>query len=70
MDFEWDAVKELANIRKDKVSFPEAVETFLDPNGLQLVDRKHSRRDDKIRIIGCAEMRRFRRLYNETTKAE
>lgn len=94
MDFEWDAVKELANIIwKHKISFPEAVETFLDPNGLQLVDRKHSRRelrlywvgkssrgkilttwftrrDDKIRIIGCAEMRRFRRLYNETTKAE
>jgi uncharacterized DUF497 family protein len=93
VDFEWDAVKEFINLRKHKVSFAEAVESFLDPNGLQLVDRKHSRRelrlywvgkssrgtilttwftrrDDKIRIIGCAEMRRFRRLYDETTKAE
>lgn len=93
MDFEWDAVKELVNLRKHKVSFTEAVETFLDPNGLQLVDRKHSRREarfywvgkssrekilttwfarrnDKIRIIGCAEIRRFRRLYDERTKTD
>lgn len=93
MDFEWDAVKELVNLRKHKVNFTEAIETFLDPKGLQLVDRKHSRREsrfywvgkssrgkilttwftrrnDKIRIIGCAELRRFRRLYNERTKTD
>ena len=91
MDFEWDAVKELVNLRKHKVSFTEAIETFLDPKGLQLVDRKHSRRErrfywvgkssrgkilttwftrrnDKVRIIGCAQLRRFRSLYNERTK--
>ena len=29
-----------------------------------------TRRGDKIRIIGCAEWRKFRRLYYETTKDE
>ncbi len=93
MDFEWDASKELLNIRKHRVTFVEAVETFLDPSGFQLVDRKHSRmearfywvgksksgrvltiwftrRPDRIRIIGCAEWRAFRRLYHEETQAE
>ena len=92
MEFEWDLSKELINLKKHKVSFPDSVETFFDPNGIQLVDQKHSsreprfywvriskqgrvlttwftRRGDKVRIIGCAEWRRFRRLY-EATQAE
>jgi uncharacterized DUF497 family protein len=93
MEFEWDAIKELANIRKHGVSFSDAVETFFDPNGFQMVDRKHStiegrfywigkmgsnrvlttwftRRGSRIRIIGSAEWRKFRRLYYETTAIE
>ncbi len=42
--FEWDLSKDLANLRKHKVSFLESVETFLDPKGIQLVDQKHSGR--------------------------
>ena len=42
MEFEWDADKELANIRAHKVAFSEAVETFFDAKGFQMVDRKHS----------------------------
>jgi len=82
-----DASKEAANLRKHRVSFAEAVESFFDPNGLLLVDEKHSRAEDrfywvgksssgrvlptrvarrgtKIRIIGSAEWREFRRLYS------
>ena len=93
MEFEWDAAKELANIKKHKVPFSDAVETFFDPNGFQMVDRKHSkaerrfywigktnfdrvlttwftRRGNVIRIIGSAEWRKFRRLYDEATKSE
>jgi uncharacterized DUF497 family protein len=29
-----------------------------------------TKRGQKIRIIGCAEWRKFRRLYNETTQNE
>ena len=93
MEFEWDLSKEWVNVHKHGVDFSEAVETFFDPCGFQLVDVKHSReeqrlywvgkagngrvlttwftrRGQKIRIIGSAEWRRFRRLYDETTKAK
>ncbi len=45
MEFEWDAVKELVNIQKHGVPFADAVETFFDSLGFQMVDRKHSLRD-------------------------
>lgn len=88
MEFEWDASKDADNLRKHRVSFAEAVESFFDPHGLLLVDEKHSgaedrfywvgksssnrvltrrftRRGTRIRIIGSAEWREFRRLYSE-----
>jgi uncharacterized DUF497 family protein len=88
MEFEWDANKEVDNLRRHGVSFAEAVESFFDPRGLLLADEKHStleerfywvgmcasgrvlttrftRRGMKIRIIGSAEWREFRRLYSE-----
>ena len=91
MYFEWVAVKELSNIEKHEVPFVDAVESFFDPHGFQMVDSKHSesekryywvgktkngrilttwftRRDETIRIIGSAEWRKFRRMYDETTK--
>jgi uncharacterized protein len=91
MEFEWDASKDADNLRKHRVSFAEAVESFFDPHGLLLVDEKHSgaedrfywvgksssgrvlttrftRRGTRIRIIGSAEWREFRRLYSEKTE--
>lgn len=41
MDFEWDNSKELENIRKHRVTFAEAVESFRDPRGIKLVDSLH-----------------------------
>lgn len=93
MNFEWDYLKEIENIKKHKINFAEAVETFSDPSGIAFVDKKHSkeeqrfywvgksskgkilttrytRRGSKIRIIGSAEWRKFRRLYYETTKTK
>ena len=93
MEFEWDAGKELTNIRKHKVAFVEAVDTFFDPKGFQMVDKKHSRGESRfywvgkssqgrvlttwftrrglvIRIIGSAEWRQFRRLYDATTETK
>ena len=89
MEFEWDGAKELYNWHKHQVSFIEAVETFMDPHGIQLVDVKHSysekrcywigksrkgrilttrfvRREAKIRIIGSAEWRKFKKIYERT----
>ena len=93
MEFEWDDDKEKSNLAKHKVSFVEAVDTFFDPNGVQLVDKLHSnsekrlhwigksksgkilttyftKRGNTIRIIGCAQWRKFRRFYNEAAKDE
>lgn len=92
MEFEWDASKEIENIKKHGIHFTLATETFFDPKGFQMVDAKHSeqekryywvgktgsgkilttwftRRGSMIRIIGCAEWRKMRKLY-ETTKIE
>ena len=92
MEFEWDSDKEEANLKKHGVTFTEAVDSFFDPRGFQLLDLAHSkgekryywvgktksgrvlttyltRRGKKIRIIGSAEWRKFRRMY-ETAKDE
>jgi len=93
MNFEWDDKKATSNLKKHGVSFTEAIESFFDPHGLQLIDTSHSdetekryywvgksnqervittyltKRGDKIRIIGSAEWRKFRRIY-ETAKNE
>lgn len=91
MEFEWDADKEAKNISTHGCTFTEAVEAFGDPQGIKLVDKKHSGKEKRfywvgrsasgrilttrftirgktIRIIGCAEWRKFRRLYIEATK--
>ncbi len=92
-EFEWDASKELRNIKKHRVDFNEAMSCFSDPQGVQVIDRKHNekehryywvgksdrgrilttwhtQRGTKIRIIGCAEWRKMRKFYHETTKTK
>jgi uncharacterized DUF497 family protein len=91
MEFEWDLAKERANLAKHGYTFSEAIEALQDPQGVRLVDQKHSakekryfwvgkvssgkiltvwftRRKNKVRIIGCAEWRKFRSFYHEATK--
>ncbi len=46
-EFEWDAEKAVANLRKHKVSFVEAVTVFQDPFVLIAADPVHS--DDELR---------------------
>jgi uncharacterized DUF497 family protein len=48
MEFEWDASKEADNLRKYRVSFAEAVESFFVPQGLLLVDEKHSTAEERF----------------------
>ena len=92
MEFEWDLGKEVANLKKHKISFVEAAETFSDPNGVRLIDSAHSEKEERLywigksksdrilttwythrenitRIIGCAEWRKFRKIY-ETAKID
>jgi hypothetical protein len=47
--------KEIDNLRKHGISFAEAVETFSDPNGLQLRDIKHSSVEARFFWVGKSE---------------
>ncbi len=42
MRFKWDPVKDVMNIQKHGISFKEAAKAFDDPDGIDLVDYKHS----------------------------
>lgn len=52
VEFEWDLAKDIQNIRKHGISFAEAVESFLDPQGFQLTDLKHSDSEKRLYWIG------------------
>lgn len=54
MDFEWDLSKDLENIRKHRVTFAEAVESFRDPRGVQLIDARHSEKEQRFYWVGQA----------------
>jgi uncharacterized DUF497 family protein len=43
-DFEWDADKSRANVRKHGVTFMEATRAFLDPFAVDLPDATHPER--------------------------
>ena len=55
MKFVWDEVKDVANIRKHKVSFVQAVHSFSDPLMKEYYDERHSSlEEDRSIIIGFA----------------
>ncbi|MDR0312786.1 MAG: BrnT family toxin [Treponema sp.] len=55
MKFIWDETKELANIKKHKVSFVQAVHTFYDPSRKEYYDSRHSSlEEDRSIVVGLA----------------
>jgi uncharacterized DUF497 family protein len=52
LEFEWDLLKDVANLKKHGCSFLETVESFNDPNGLQLVDLTHSSNEERHYWVG------------------
>jgi uncharacterized DUF497 family protein len=48
MDFEWDETKNLANQKKHGLDFLEATECFFDPDGIELIDEKHSETEKRL----------------------
>lgn len=52
MEFEWDLSKEVENLQRHGIAFAEAVETFSDPDGLQLTDIKHSASEARFFWVG------------------
>jgi uncharacterized DUF497 family protein len=55
MKFVWDETKDLANKKKHKISFAQAVYAFTDPLGKEYYDDRHSSlEEDRIMVIGFA----------------
>lgn len=52
MIFEWDSDKAKENLRKHRVSFHEAIDSFQDPEGFVLQDYKHSQSETRLFWIG------------------
>jgi uncharacterized DUF497 family protein len=51
-DFEWDAVKALANARKHGVTFDQAATVFLDALALTVFDAEHSQQEERWFTLG------------------
>ncbi|MCL2571999.1 MAG: BrnT family toxin [Defluviitaleaceae bacterium] len=52
MKFEWDPLKNKANIYKHRVSFKEAETVFEDDNAIYFYDEKHSIDEERFIVIG------------------
>jgi uncharacterized DUF497 family protein len=57
MQFEWDPVKEAANIKKHGVSFAEASAVFGDPLAITFHDPDHSFEEDRFLTFGTSQGR-------------
>ena len=68
MEFEWDPRKADENLKKHKVSFEEAQEAFVDPNGVDVFDDTHS--DVEIRFILLAFSSKRLLFVGYTTRDE
>jgi uncharacterized protein len=51
-DFEWDAVKALANTHKHGVSFDQAATVFQDALALTVFDAAHSQQEERWFTLG------------------
>ena len=52
--FQWDKSKNLANIKKHKVSFEEASTVFYDENARLIPDTEHSTDEERFIILGIS----------------
>ena len=52
--FEWDPDKAVANLRKHRVSFEEAVTAFSDPLAITIADPDHSAAEVRFLLLGIS----------------
>ena len=57
MNYEWNPVKNLENIKKHKVGFEQAKIALEDPYRLCFYDEAHSLNEDRYIVLGNAEGR-------------
>jgi hypothetical protein len=49
MEWEWDEDKNAENVRKHEVTFEEALQVFIDPDGIEKEDLAHSSPSERRR---------------------
>jgi uncharacterized DUF497 family protein len=54
MEFEWDAAKAAANLRKHRVSFEEASTVFSDDRAIEWFDEAHSDVEERFVTVGLS----------------
>jgi len=52
--FEWDQNKNLANVKKHKISFEEAKTVFFDERARVIPDPEHSDNEERFIILGIS----------------
>jgi uncharacterized DUF497 family protein len=52
--FDWDSNKNLANVKKHKISFEEAKTVFFDENARVIPDPEHSESEERFIILGIS----------------
>lgn len=57
--YEWNAAKAAANLRKHGVSFEEASTVFGDPLSINLPDPSHSVAEDRFLVLGLSIQHRL-----------
>jgi uncharacterized DUF497 family protein len=58
-DFQWNAAKAAANLRKHGVSFSEAATAFRDPLSATIEDEPHSGEEQRYVLFGISERGRL-----------
>jgi uncharacterized protein len=58
-EFEWNAAKAAANLRKHGVSFEEASTVFADPLSINLPDPSHSVAETRFLVLGLSIRQRL-----------
>lgn len=59
MEFEWDARKAAANVRKHNVAFQEAATVFGDPLAITFEDPDHSMKENRYITFGLSLQKRL-----------
>lgn len=52
MEFEWDAIKTVRNLKKHNVAFEDAVHVFYDPRRVEIYDGRENYGEDRWATIG------------------
>ena len=56
IEFEWDASKASANLRKHQVSFEDAQSVFYDEFAVQFFDEEHSMEKERFLMLGMSSL--------------